>query len=175
MTITLDGSAGITTNTGAVYNGLQSTTAVASTSGTSIDFTGIPLWVKRVTVMLNGVSLSGTAQILIQLGSGSIDATGYVSTATVLASGGSSALITSTAGFIVYSSTATDTVSGNMVINTLGSNIWTSSHSMARAVGNGSLCGGGTKTLSGTLDRIRITTSNGTDTFDAGTINLIYE
>lgn len=29
--------------------------------------------------------------------------------------------------------------------------------------------------LSGTLDRVRITTANGTDTFDAGTINILYE
>jgi hypothetical protein len=34
---------------------------------------------------------------------------------------------------------------------------------------------GGFVPLSGTLDRVRITTANGTDTFDAGSINILYE
>ena len=50
---------------------LTSGTAVASTSGTSIDFTGLPSWVKRITVIFNGVSLSGSSNLLIQLGTGS--------------------------------------------------------------------------------------------------------
>ncbi len=50
---------------------ITSGTAVASTSGTSIDFTGIPSWVKRVTILFKGVSISSTSQFLIQLGSGS--------------------------------------------------------------------------------------------------------
>ena len=85
MAITLDGSSGIntsssvTTGTGAVYNGLQSSTAQATTSGTSITFTGIPSWVKRITVMFNGVSTSGTSPVQIQLGAGSVTTTGYSS------------------------------------------------------------------------------------------------
>jgi len=35
--------------------------------------------------------------------------------------------------------------------------------------------GAGTKTISGVLDRIRLTTVNGTDTFDAGSVNILYE
>jgi hypothetical protein len=35
--------------------------------------------------------------------------------------------------------------------------------------------GGFQVSLSGTLDRIRLTTVNGSDTFDAGSINIIYE
>lgn len=34
---------------------------------------------------------------------------------------------------------------------------------------------GSIKTLSATLDRVRLTTVNGTDTFDAGLVNIIYE
>jgi len=33
----------------------------------------------------------------------------------------------------------------------------------------------GSKSLSAALDRVRITTVNGTDTFDAGAINILYE
>lgn len=170
MSVLIDGSAGITTNTGAVYNGLQSTTAVASTSGTSILFTGIPLWTKRITVMFNGVSTNGTSNYLVQLGSGSVDSSSYVSSAN---NGGTGA--TSTAGFLFCQSTvATSVHYGSMIISSLGSNIWVSQGCDVLTAGGISFFAGG-KTLSGTLDRVNITTVAGTDTFDAGTINLIYE
>jgi hypothetical protein len=147
-------------------------TAVASTSGTSIDFTGIPAWVKRLTVMFAGVSTSGTSNIQIQLGdSGGIENTGYVSTASV----NGTTLATSTAGFITSGTTAAaTTVNGWYAICLIGSNIWTGGGSLARADGNMNNAGGA-KTLSDTLTQIRITTVNGTDTFDAGTVNIIYE
>jgi len=71
MTVTINGSAGVTTNSGAVYDSLQRGTAV-SASGTSVDFTSIPSWVRRITVMLSGVSLSGTSNYVFQIGAGSI-------------------------------------------------------------------------------------------------------
>ena len=49
-----------------INSAITAGTAVASTSGTSIDFTGIPSWVKRITVMFNGVSTNGTSNIQIQ-------------------------------------------------------------------------------------------------------------
>ena len=59
---------------GTVQGIISRGTTVASTSGTSIDFTGIPSFVKRITVMLNQVSLSGTSNVCIQLGtSGGVD------------------------------------------------------------------------------------------------------
>ena len=73
MTVTIDGS---NLNTIGVVN---SKTAVATTSGTAIDFTGIPAGVKRITVMFNGVSTNGTSNYLLQLGSGSVQTTGYSS------------------------------------------------------------------------------------------------
>ena len=146
-------------------------TAVASTSGTSIDFTSLPSWIKRITVMFSGVSTSGTSNIQIQIGAGSVDAATYVSTASV----NGTTLATSTTGFITSGSTAAaTTVNGWYAICYIGSNIWTGGGSLARADGNMNNAGGA-KTLSGTLDRVRITTVNGTDTFDAGTINILYE
>ena len=157
-------------STGA-YGQITSGTAVASTSGTSIDFTSIPSWVKRVTVMFNGVSTSGTSNIQIQIGAGSVDTASYVSTAST----NGTSLATSTAGFITAGTTAAaTTVNGWYAICLLGSNAWTGGGSLARADGNMNNAGGA-KTLSGTLDRVRITTVNGTDTFDAGSINLLYE
>jgi hypothetical protein len=149
-------------------------TSVASTSGTSISFTSIPSWVKRITVMFNGMSLSGSANPLIQIGSGSTDITGYVSTSAAVIDASSSAASSSTAGFIMRSATASNTNSGHMVLTNISGNIWISSHYIKTATTTTSI-GGGDKTLSGVLDRVVITTTNGTDTFDAGSINILYE
>jgi hypothetical protein len=153
---------------------LTSGTAVASTSGTSIDFTSIPSWVKRITVMFSGVSLSGTANPLIQIGAGSVTTSGYISSGGAVAGAGSTGMVTSTAGFILDSGSAANTISGHMVITLVSSNIWVSSHS-AKFSTTFCIFGGGDIALGGTLDRIRITTTNGTDTFDAGTINILFE
>ena len=116
MSVIIDGSAGVTTNSGAVYNGIASGTAVASTSGTSIDFTGIPSWVKRITVMLNGVSTNGTSPKLVQLGSASISTTGYLSSGLTASSAGT--LVTSsTAGMLINSVLAAEILSGTMILS----------------------------------------------------------
>ena len=173
MATVIDGSASVTINNGAVL-GITSSTAVASTSGTSIDFTSLPSWIKRLTVMFNGVSLSGTANPLIQIGAGSVTTSGYISSGAAVAGAGSTGMLSSTTGFAINSSGAANVVSGHMVITTLGSNVWVSSHSAKYST---TFCsfGGGNITLGGTLDRVRITTTNGTDTFDAGSINILYE
>jgi hypothetical protein len=174
MSTTIDGSNSVTINSGSVL-GITSGTAQASTSGTSIDFTSIPSWVKRITVMFNGVSTSGTSNPLIQLGAGSVTTSGYVSTGANLQNNISPQVASSTAGLILGEiSLAAALISGHMVITNVSGNIWTASsygkHSTDRC-----FIGGGTVTLSGTLDRVRITTVNGTDTFDAGSINILYE
>jgi hypothetical protein len=148
-------------------------TAVASTSGTSIDFTGIPSWVKRITVMLNGVSGSGTSPFLIQIGSGSVTTSGYYSAASTI--GASVASTSSTAGFVLMQGVgASEVVYGNFVLCLQTGNSWVSSSVLARNTA-GTHTSGGFLALGGVLDRVRITTVNGTDTFDAGTINLQYE
>jgi hypothetical protein len=149
-------------------------TAVASTSGTSIDFTGIPAWVERITVMFQGVSTSGTSHQLIQIGAGSVANTGYTSTGMFINSGSTPAGTSSTAGMLMYVNSATDVRSGTLILNLISGNIWVSNHCVKIST-TGSVFGGGDVTLSGTLDRVRITTVNGTDTFDAGSINILYE
>jgi len=148
---------------------IVSGTAVASTSGTSIDFTGIPSWAKRVTVMFNGVSTSGTSHYLVQVGAGSITTSGYASGSY------NGSAVTSTTGMIVEAGSASLVQNGHVIFTSVGSNLWVSSHVVGRSNDGVSTNGGGTVTLSGTLDRVRITTVNGTDTFDAGSINILYE
>lgn len=146
-------------------------TAVASTSGTSINFTSIPAWVKKITVMFAGVSTNGTSPVRLQIGGGSVETTGYTSTATVMGVANG----TSTAGFDRYQTAAADITSGWYVLTTLGSNLWvcTAQYALSTASNPGWITGN--KTTASTLDRVRLTTVNGTDTFDAGTVNILYE
>lgn len=150
-----------------------SRTAVATTSGTSADALTIPSWVKKITVMLSGVSTNGTSDLQIQLGdSGGVETTGYVSAcgapSTALAAS------SSTAGLILTTNTtAADTWQGSVVISLLGSNTWTAIGSITNGATVRSSAG--SKTLSATLDRIRLTTVNGTDAFDAGSVSIMYE
>ena len=150
-------------------------TAQNSTSGTSIDFTSIPSWVKRVTVMFSGVSTNGTSLIIIQLGTSSgVTTTGYTSAGVYVAgSTGSSGNVTT--GFVTSNHASTTYVrNGHNLITNISSNNWM--HSSTLSTSSGELgVGAGSIGLSGTLDRVRITTVNGTDTFDAGSINILYE
>jgi hypothetical protein len=150
-------------------------TAQASTSGTEVDFTDIPSWVKRVTVMFDGLSTSGSSNLLIQIGVGSVTTAGYLSVGNSMS--GSTEATAYTTGFGIRAGNATNAFHGQMVLCLLNatSYVWSSSHAGATTTNNASYVGGGTVTLSGTLDRVRITTVNGTDTFDAGSINILYE
>lgn len=173
MSVVINGSAGVTTNSGAVYNGIASGTAVASTSGTSIDFTSIPSWVKRITVMFKNVSTNGSSPVMVQLGAGSVETTGYAGSVDFVED--NAAGTTFSTGFLVDRSlAASDTRTGHMTIVLFGSNNWNETSTLSNNL-TALLLGAGDKTLSGTLDRVRITTVNGADTFDAGSINILYE
>jgi len=168
MPLELNGTTGVQGNSGAFVAG----TAVASTSGTSIDFTSIPSWVKRITVMFNGVSTNGSSLPMIQIGSGSVDTSGYL-TETWQANTTNS---NHTNAFVLRGSMNSSLIfSGNFVLTLMGSNVWVGTGIMAQTSAADIVVLGGDKSLSGTLDRVRITTVNGTDTFDAGSINILYE
>lgn len=159
---------------------LTSGTAVASTSGTSIDFTSIPSWAKRITVMLYAISTNGTSVPMIQLGTSSgIEATGYISGTGVIQLSSASQLTTNTTGLTIAVTgylTAASTFTGAIVFNLIGSNGWVASGNVMREAGGTTVFFiSGAKVLSNTLDRVRVTTVGGTDTFDAGTINIFYE
>jgi hypothetical protein len=193
MAITLDGTTGIntsgtlvatgslttssslTTGTGAIYNGLQASTAQVTTSGTSIDFTSIPSWVKRITVMFNAVSTSGTSAPIIQIGTSSgPTVTGYNGQSINCLGSGTLTGSTSTIGFPFRSTSASASLYGSCTISNLNGNNWVCS-GVFNDGSNGNITMSGGVTLAATLDRVRITTTNGTDTFDAGSINILYE
>jgi hypothetical protein len=152
-------------------------TSVASTSGTSIDFTSIPSWVKRITVMFSDVSTNGSSLPRLQLGdSGGIETTGYSGQSAQIYASASGSAFASSAGFDIFSNGASNEIAGHAVFTLISGSTWVFSFTGATSAGTAVvLVSGGVKTLSGTLDRIRITTVNGTDTFDAGSINILYE
>lgn len=151
-----------------------------SLSGTSVDFTNIPSWVKRITLSINQVSLSGTSDVLIQLGSssGGIETTGYIGNVGVTDSTSPTygAQTLNTGIRIIYGIPAAANVSGLLFLTNVSGNIWTYT---GTGGANSTIlrCGfcGGSKTLSSILDRVRITTVNGTDTFDLGSVNIFWE
>jgi len=165
-----------TLSTGLVMgvSAITSGTAVASTSGTSVSFTSIPSWVKRITIMFNGVSTNSTNVMQLQIGSGSIDITGYSGSSGTR--GGES--FSSTGFNLNRGQTAAVNGYGMTVLTTLGSNIWVQSGTWASSATDAPSFSAGGKTLSGALDQLRIiasATGSPSDTFDAGSINILYE
>ena len=169
-----NGTTQLTVSSTGAYGQIKSGTAVASTSGTSIDFTSIPSWVKRITVMFSNVSTNGGDVYAIQIGSGSITSTGYLSSTSYqgVGTGG----YNGTAAFYMWRGTGSEAQAGTFTICLVGGSTYVGSgvfgYSSAQ---NYTVTGGGTVTLSGVLDRVRITTTGGTNTFDAGSINILYE
>lgn len=154
---------------------IVSGTAVSAT-GTSIDFTGIPSWVKRITVAYASLSTNGGSALIVQLGdSGGIETTGYLGSGVF--SGPSTGSGNSTVGLLLSGGSSAGSVSfhGSMIITKLTGNTWCSMCVSGQSDSSYAAYAGGSKALSDTLDRIRITTGNGTDSYDAGTINILYE
>lgn len=147
-----------------------------STSGTIVEFTGIPSWVKRITMMLNGVSTSGTSIVQVQLGSTTYTTSGYAGIAAAAQGGGTTAVSSFTTGAgLGTDSGATYTRHGQIVIANLTGNSWSIMGVGGDPTTTRVFYSASTVALSGVLDRVRLTTVNGTDTFDAGTVNIMYE
>ena len=159
----------------AVVGGITQGTAVASTSGVSIDFTSIPSSVKRITLIFNEVSTSGSAGTVVQLGTGATPTytnTGYVSTSVGAAP--APGVTSYTNGFGIRNDNAAYVMSGNMVLTNISGTIWISSH-VTKVATNVCPVGGGSVTLGAVLTAVRFASANGTDTFDAGSVNIFYE
>lgn len=155
--------------------GINLGTAQASTSGTAIDFTGIPAGVRRVTVLFNNVSTNGTSRLLVRLGtSGGIVSSGYTASGNAVGSANNTAGSSDTTGFNMHQNNAVDVASGVMFITRFSGNTWISSHTMRFSTGISGL-GAGDVVLGAECDRLRITTVNGTDVFDGGSINIAWE
>jgi len=187
MPMIIDGTNGLTFNNATTQTGaglvagsasaISSGTAVATTSGTAITFTSLPSWVKRITVMFNGVSTSGSSAVLVRIGTSSgVATTGYIGAGVAFTSGVLFGAANSTTGFLIEPAPgSTSTSYGACVITNVTSNTWVASFNIGYGDAPYVGIGGGGIDLGATLDRVQFVTSNGTDTFDAGSINILYE
>jgi hypothetical protein len=176
---TVQATSGVTTVNGKGPGVVQSVitlgAAVATTSGTSNTISSIPSWVKRVTLMFNGVSTNGGSNKLIQFGtSGGISTTNYQSLGLQLNNGGV-ATTNSTAGFLILSNNALHTLYGSCIFTLQAANVWAAQYCFNDISAQNLFPGSGQSILSGALTSIRLTTVNGTDAFDAGSISASYE
>ena len=188
------GGTGVTTSTGtgavvlgtspsisgAVLSSMASSVITSGTavtaSGTSVDFTSLPAWIKRITIMIQGVTTNGSSPPTMRLGtSGGFVTSGY-------ASGGIYTGVTTGSGnrtdSLLISGNAFDasaTLHGHAVLTNISGNAWVQSFVLGQSNSAYAVMGGGSISLAGALTQIRITTANGTDAFDAGTINILFE
>jgi len=167
------------TNWSSTQKIVQGTAVNGSGSGTAIPFSGIPSWVKRITVILNGLSANGTSTLYVQLGtSGGFVTSGYNSNFGAISSVGAASSGTAyTAGFFAGTFVAnTDTLLATYVIHSFGNNTWSLSGTGTRT-GNVTTwyVAGAPLALGSALTQLRIVPANGTDTFDAGSVNILYE
>jgi hypothetical protein len=169
---------GLGTGTGGAGTYTISPASTGTVSGTitvvGLDFLSIPSWVKRITVMFNSVSTSGTSNYIIQIGSGSVTSSGYTSSCANITA--TPTLTTSTSAFLVnINASGPDTYIGHVVITLVSGFIYVQSGTITRFNAGNLQVSAGNVTLSGVLDRVRISTAGGTETFDAGSINLLFE
>jgi hypothetical protein len=153
-------------------------TAVVAASQTSIDFTAIPAWVQRITVMFDGFSTNGTSPVMIQIGdAGGIETTGYAGSSSSVSSGGAAAVNTPASGFQIGagSQAATFVRQGPLFLQKMTGNTWVCAGWVGQSDAAQIMSVSGSKTLSANLDRVRITTVGGTETFDLGSVNISWE
>jgi hypothetical protein len=165
--------------TGALYPIVPSTAKAynwnGATTNTFLEFTALPSWVKRITLMFSGLSTNGTSDIIVQLGTGATPTyttTGYLGTCIT----GTASLTNYTTGLLLSNVvTATDIGHGNMYITNVTGNTWTETHCYGASDSTLIRHGAGAIPLAAALTAIRITTAGGVNVFDAGTVNIFYE
>lgn len=171
MTMTISGTSGVTTPSGAVYNGIQSLGNFATTSGTNVTASGIPSWAKRITISFNNTLTSGANGTYIQIGSGSVTTSGYTGGGVRLAGGVSNVLPTNGMQFPVNGNN--QPLSGHVVITLVTGNTYSMSGAVSNSNNGSTYVAGATVSLGGALDRINLYA--GGDSFTSGNITVFYE
>jgi hypothetical protein len=177
-TITLPAGTGTVAVQGVSTNLVLGSVA-ATTSGTSFSFTGLPSYIRRITFSFNQVGTSGTSNTIVQMGtSGGFITSGYISTIAQAASSFNGTSNVAGSGFVVQNmATASRPLSGQLVITLIDptNNIWAYTSTVVWGNSNWIVWAAGSVTLSGTLTQVKLTTANGTDSFNSGSVNILYE
>lgn len=158
--------------------GFTQVTPVATTSGTVFDITGIPSTAKVIIVNFNTVSTNGTSPVQLQVGYAgpTIVTSGYVSATIAAINGaGSSGNNYSTGFYVGYAGLgASNDRSGSFLLTAMSSTLWTCHGIIISQSFGVTMQTAGVISMGGTLDRLRLTTVNGTDAFDAGSWSIVY-
>lgn len=176
MTMTLNGTNGVTFPSGHVSNGIVLPAKISTTSGTVADFTGLPTVIRKIRVLFSGVSTNGTTNLSLQIGNGTVETSGYTSAATQL-NPASNTTASSTTGFVLTgSNTAASLHHGIAELELMesSSNLWVFSSSLWNSGASVPNIAAGSKAIAAALTILRLT-AGGTDTFDAGSISIQYE
>ncbi len=150
-----------------VQGGTLTQMATVNAGSTSVDFTGIPSWAKRITIVLSGLSINATTTVLVQVGT----TAGFVTTGYLGVAGGTNYTI----GFGIFNGAATTVAHGTMTLIGIAGNTWVATAKGGFSSSVNDFTGGGSVTAPGVVDRIRLTTLSGTAVFDAGVVNVMYE
>lgn len=150
-------------------------TEKASSSGVAVEFPGIPSWARRIAVAFNGVSSNGITNLLVQLGTGGVPTTSGYSAYSVFSWASGIVPVSSTAGIPVFNNAASYNHYGELTLTNISGNKWLASGQFVTGGTQGSTISGGAVTLAAPLDYLRVVATNGTDAFDAGSINVFYE
>ena len=175
LSVKPDGNLDILTTTGLTDTHIplmKQFSTITTTSGTSHDQLNIPSWAKKITISLNGVSTNGASNLQIQLGTSSgIENSGYIGGAEINVA----VTLNSTGIQLTRASGASSVIDVSIILHKQIGNTWivagTFFISDVARVGYIN----GKKALANTLDRIRLTTVNGTDQFDAGSFSVLVE
>lgn len=148
-------------------------------NGTFHDFINIPGWVKKITVMMNGVRLNANSAFLIQLGTASgVTNSGYTSY-WGYAYGPGTGTTSGSNGFGIWNGSSTEAIWVNVLITKVTGNTWLASYGGALVTfigGTGvQVTGGGNVTLPQELTFVRVTSAGGTALYNLGSINIMYE
>lgn len=154
--------------------------APVTLSGTgAIDFTAIPAGVRRVTMHVDQLTLTGTASPIVQLGTSvGVEAAGYRGSCSAFQTTVTTSLLTNSVllaptGFWGASSILNGALMFELVDQ--ATNLWSFGGSLGFSHGAGAmLIVGGTKALAGSLDRLRLVQASGTGTF-AGKASISWE
>jgi hypothetical protein len=149
--------------------------AITPASGSSLGFASIPSWVKRITISLNGISFAATGVAVVRLGvSNSLVTSGYAAARVGFTTAPAMVFTSVTDGVASFNATsASALVTGQIVLTNLTGNQWVASGQITRTVDNVYMSTTGSITLAGQLTNLSVVAT--TSTFDAGSINILYE
>lgn len=166
----VDGSQLVNLSSAAKYG------TVVPLTGTAVDLTGIPVSAKKVGLFLSAASVTNTPHIIVQLGTADgIETSGYAGQGGLGYDYG--AVLTN--GLLAgWGGNAANWNHTDIEFRKASGNRWVGRMSGGTSNGGSSgfgITSAGEKTLAGVLDRVRITTVNGTDLLDAGTVTIWWE